>query len=417
VTKRLRAATLAAAFLVLAHSGQGSAASPSWRFRELAIPVANGVQARVGAVAFDGRRWWIAGSAFTRGTVTSPVTDISGANGVVDGSHVPGLWWSSDLASFTPVEIQPRTGYGEVSELYAVAAVDGRLAAVGAATGGAHGNPRTVSWFLGADDVLREVPASFELYNGLRQIGVRAITATPTGWVIIGTRVNRNERMGAASWTSATGMDFVLHDDDAALSAGPNEQNQGYGVAVVDDRVVAVGERFAVGGGLAGVHAPGTDGIAWQSADGEHWETWTPRSLRLGGPGAQRPQRITSSQGKVLVAGTETNQRTVFLAWVRPAVTAAWTRVQLRVLGSSDDVLSNVTAVQIFNGTYVVGVRKGTRLHLVTSRDGRRWTEVVLPPEIPTGTRATLSLASFGNQLLVGARSERGGGAWVATLR
>ena len=67
------------------------------------------------------------------------------------------------------------TGYGEVSDLYSVAATPEGVAAIGMATGGAHGNPRTVSWRLTADNVLREVPAGFELYNGIRQIGVRAV--------------------------------------------------------------------------------------------------------------------------------------------------------------------------------------------------------------------------------------------------
>ena len=50
-------------------------------------------------------------------------------------------------------------------------------------------NPRTVSWKRGTDDLLHEVRADFELYNGPRQIGVRTVARASDRWVISGSRV------------------------------------------------------------------------------------------------------------------------------------------------------------------------------------------------------------------------------------
>ena len=143
--------------------------------------------AAVAAIAHTTDMWWAAGS-------------------VIDdtGEHRPSLWQSVDARTWKRVPTEASTGYGTVSILYALAASPRGVVALGSATGGAHGNPRTVSWLLGADGTLREVAAPFELYNGLRQLTVRNIIDTPTAWVIFGSRVVRNGTLGAASWTSAT---------------------------------------------------------------------------------------------------------------------------------------------------------------------------------------------------------------------
>ena len=100
---------------------------------------------------------------------------------------------------------------------------------------------------------LHEVAAAFELYNGPRQISVRTIVAGPAGWVIFGSRNNRNNRLGATAWTSSTGDDFTIHDDVPALSSQPGEQILGLDV--------------------------------------------TPTGLDLGGPQAQRSQRVSGAGG------------------------------------------------------------------------------------------------------------------------
>lgn len=392
---RLAALALISALSILSSAaavpGVADTGAPVWRFERIALSADPGFDARIGAVAHDGTRWWLAGSFIDTG-----------------GQHRPGLWSSPDAVTWTQTATQAYTPYGEVSELYTLAATPQGLVAIGMATGGAHGNPRTVSWVLQGDGMLHEAPAAFELYNGPRQIGVRTISSAPGGWVIMGTRNNRNGSMGATSWTSATGDDFTIHDDDPALSSAPGEQVQGLDVARQGDQLLAVGERFAATNG----HAD-TNGIAFTSADGVTWQRWTPTGLDLGGPGAQRPQRIAVLGRRVLIGGTVTSSRTSFLAWTATG-SGAWTRTRVPALGSSDDVLSNVSGVAVTQSAFYLASRTGERLRLARSADGRRWTAVPVPRDLPTGARARLTLAGTDALMVLGAGSEHGGGAWRA---
>ncbi len=385
----------------------GAAARPL-AFTTITVPVSEGAQARFGAACFDGQRWWLGGSVFTAGA--RELDGVSGSVSNVAGVHRPALWWSTDAVEWREAPIEPRTGYGEVSELFTLACNASGLAAVGAATGGAHGNPRTVSWVLDADGVLREAAANFELYNGPRQISVRTITASPAGgWTILGTRVNANGRMGATSWTSPGGRDFVIHDDDGALSAAVNEQTQGHDVAPYGESLVAVGERLLVRDDNFDTNA-----IVWTSSDGERWNRWAPRGLDLGGRSDQRAQRVASSAGDLLIAGTETGTSVRFVAWTQ-RVGKQWRRSAVRVLGSSDDVLSNVSAATIWRGRFLIGARVGDAPRVALSSDGRSWTKVLLPADAPTGSRTKISFAEHGGDLIVAVRSENGGAAWLVT--
>ena len=59
-----------------------------------------------------------------------------------------------------------------------------------------------------------------ELYGGPRQGSVNEIAAGPAGFVVVGSRTDRNERNGAAVWTSPDARDtFTIHD----CRPGPRE--------------------------------------------------------------------------------------------------------------------------------------------------------------------------------------------------
>jgi hypothetical protein len=358
----------------------------------------------IAAIVRTPTEWWVAGS-YRDGS----------------GEHRPGLWKSAGGTSWTRIETVAITPYGEVSELYALATNAGNVAAVGMATGGAHGNPRTVSWVLQADGKLHEVAANFELYNGVRQIGVRSITGGPSGFVIFGTRNNRNDRIGATSWTSAAGDDFTIRDNDPALSSGPGEFVQGLDVTSTDTGYVAVGERLVIDGSSID-----TDGIAWKSADGIAWQRFAPSGLLLGGPGDQRAQRIAVDGARTMIAGTKTagtktaGTKVSFLAWTSTD-SAHWKRSALGELRSSDNALSNVTGVWNQSGRMIVSARVGSTLRAVESADGSRWKVLPLPTELPVSDRARLVVASSREQLLVGAAvfgvaQSQGGGLWEKRL-
>jgi hypothetical protein len=85
---------------------------------------------------------------------------VTGAVIAPDGAMRPAIWSSTDAATFTPVTLDARTFYGRQDLMYTVGCRDGRIAAVGAKSGGAHGNPRVSTWYQRADGSLTEVEAS-----------------------------------------------------------------------------------------------------------------------------------------------------------------------------------------------------------------------------------------------------------------
>jgi hypothetical protein len=346
---------------------------------------------------------------------------IGGATAPAPPARRPALWASRDLVTFTPVPLTPLPGYGEIAEVFGVAALDEagvRLGAVAQAFGGAHGNPRTASW-VGGLESLAEVRTDFELYNGPRQIAVRSITTAPSGYVIFGSRVNQNGRLGAAAWTSKDGTAFDLHDNDPALSSGPNEQTQGLALIGTQERwtidpagreisLVAVGERLWWDPANS-ADTIDTDGIVWVSTDGTRWQRWSPPGFRLGGKGEQRLQQVYLDAAGLVLAGTETvNGRAAVTVW------SAKGKRRIAVFGSTDDPLSGVTSLQRVGGTWYVAARVGGVLKLAASRDLTVWTGISLPVGLPWGGRAKLLVIPAGRgPLLIGASGLNGGGLWT----
>jgi hypothetical protein len=96
------------------------------------------------------------------------------------------------------------------------------LAALGAKSGGAHGNPRTATWRQRPDGSLSSVPAAFELFGGPNAVSVSQLSGGPTGYLIAGTRTG-----GAAVWTSRTGDAFRIHEDAPGLASAEMQRTQG----------------------------------------------------------------------------------------------------------------------------------------------------------------------------------------------
>ncbi|MEK8110046.1 hypothetical protein NKG94_48215 [Micromonospora sp. M12] len=80
--------------------------------------------------------------------------------------HRPAAWRSTDGRGWVPLPLRPKSYYGERAILYAVGCHEGRIAVIGARSGGAHGNPRVRTWRQDTDGGLSEVAAEFELYGG-----------------------------------------------------------------------------------------------------------------------------------------------------------------------------------------------------------------------------------------------------------
>ena len=108
-----------------------------------------------------------------------------------------------------------RSAYGAENVLSAVGCRDGMLAAVGAKSGGVHGNPRVSTWRQLADGSVREVPAEFEVSGGPDAVNVGRIAGGPQGWVIAG-----NRGTGAAAWSSPDATEFRLVSGVPPLARG-----------------------------------------------------------------------------------------------------------------------------------------------------------------------------------------------------
>jgi hypothetical protein len=379
-----------------------SAAGRSWKWQRLALePVSLSTQI-VSAIQ-----------------VSEPGSDtywvLGGATAPAPPQRKPAIWITKDFVRFESVPMQPNQGYGEISEIFGVAA-RGRMgqdmAAIGQAFGGAHGNPRTASWD-GSAAGLAEVRTNFELYNGVRQISVRSIASNASTFVIMGSRVNQNGRLGAASWYSPDGAEFTLSDNDEGLSSASNEQVQGLDVtAAGDGSFIAAGERLWWDPANS-ADTIDTDAIMWRSADGKNWQRLRPPRFDLGGRGDQRIHKILDDKGQLVAAGTETINGVLKVVFWGPD----GTKRPISALGTSTDPLSAVTSVARVRGNWIVGARINGTLKLASSTNAKNWTKVDLPKSLPSGGRAKLVvIPDTGPQLFLGVSGVNGGGLWSGTL-
>lgn len=213
-------------------------------WRAVAVPVPPGGAGRVmvrDAVACPGA-WFAVGA----------VRDDAG------GTR-PAAWSSVDGVAWSPVPVSAESFYGRQNVLSSVACRDGRMAALGAKSGGAHGNPRTSSWHQGADGVLREVRAPFELYGGPYAVNVTRMDAGPAGFVIAGNRMS-----GAAAWTSPDAAAFRIHERAPGLASDAAGETWAFDAVGLPDGWLMVGGFLPAG-------RVDRDAAGWRSADGSVW--------------------------------------------------------------------------------------------------------------------------------------------------
>lgn len=240
------------------------------RWQQVAVPVPAGQRLAVRDVLGCGGRAYLVGA----------LTDAAGA-------ATPAVFASADARTWTPVGVSPATFYGRRNELRAAGCRDGRLAAVGSASGGVHGNPRVSAWRQREDGSLAELTAQFELYGGPDAVNVARVAGGPAGWLLVGNRVS-----GAAVWRSADAAAFELVERAAGLATGPA------GVTWATDAVAAGAGWLVVGS----VTAPGRadrDPAVWRSTDGLRW---SPVQVP-GSGGYDELQRVVATAGGPVAVG------------------------------------------------------------------------------------------------------------------
>ena len=367
-----------------------------------------------------------AGSWYAVGAL---VAGASGADTGPDADRQPAAWSSSDGLRWSVLPTTPRSVYGRVSRLYAVACRPTRrvmpqpsvsapnrgpeMAALGAAIGGVHGNPRTAAWALSGGS-LRELPAPFELFGGPAALSVDRLAGGPAGWLIAGGWVTAG-RGGAAAWRTTTAS-YVPATTPGTLASSAGEQT-----VASDAAPLAAG--WLVGGAttvLTGVRAGQRRPLAWRSTPAG----WVRERLPVGSdPDADAvvDRLAAASDGSVFAVGTVLASDSAagrFVLWRRE--NGRWgSPVTIDSTRPAKSVVPAVRSLAVSGRTIVVAAGDGARLRIWLSTDaGQGWREIGLPAGVATRDdgAARLAVAVDGRRLVVAAGSGDRGGLWSTSL-
>ena len=368
---RRRARLLAAGLVLVAlaaacTSTVKAAPLPGLSWRHVDLPSDPRGRAVIRAAASCDGRWYAAGTILGR-----------------DGTTRPALWSSSDGTSFTAVPVKPKSAYGPSDVLLSVACRGADVVAIGAKTGGAHGNPRPSTWISSAGGPLTEVTATFEQYGGESQLGLGPVTGGPIGYLIVGSRIDRAGGSGAAVWQSPDGQAFTLVDGDPALESGSAGQTEVNGAAVLASGYVAVGDLSPPGSKLASRQP-----LVWTSPDGRTWH----RAALLSSPRDAAMMRVAPLNGDLVSVGVDGS---TYAAWAGAAGT--WSEAaRFGALVAGPELPSVPSLVTAGGAAYAI-VSDGSTYGLWRGRGARDWTRLALPVSTqasPAGTTPRVVVAA-----------------------
>lgn len=363
------------------HPGsRGPSYSPAWTERTLPAPPGPAGRVAVRDAVRCGARWYVVGGVFL-------------AEPTADQDSRPAAWTSTDGTSWTVVPAEPTTYWGERAVLASAACSEGRLAVVGAKSGGAHGNPRVTTWFLGDDGVLHDVVAAFSQYGGDKATNVGPVTGGAGGFLIAGNRTS-----GPAVWFSADAREFTKVEGAPALA---------------DDEHRALAQAAAWDGTgwtlVGGVSTPGDldrEPAAWTSADGTTWE----RQEVPGSRGFDDLQRVVARGGELVAAGLRGEE---FATWLR--VDGRWQHGS--GFGALDDdapAAPFVASLALGGGRVWATVSDGERYQLWTSHDARDWRRLETPAEPRTAGEQVLAVAADEDSVVLLADDGEAGRVWTS---
>jgi hypothetical protein len=230
-------------------TGCGHDDDPPWAqlsWTTSALPVQQASRAMVRAATWCHGRWVVVGATADR-----------------NGRTRPAVWGSSDGRTWQTVDLHAgRDFYASRAILTSVACAHGRVAALGAKSGGAHGMPRTQTWQQRPDGSLAAVRAPYLLYGGTQSVAVARLVGGPDGYLIAGTRTS-----GAAVWRSVRGASFRLYDDAPGLADTQSTRTQASDALWYGDRWLVAGDTTLGSGRLTGSVWSGVPGGTWRRDD------------------------------------------------------------------------------------------------------------------------------------------------------
>ncbi|HTF07368.1 MAG TPA: hypothetical protein VK659_04265 [Asanoa sp.] len=328
---------------------------------------------------------------------------VGGGVGTPAGDTRPALWSTADAAATTgwaPVPIDTVNDYYAIrSVLYALGCRDGRVAAIGAKSGGAHGNPRVRTFYSRADGTLVAVPSTdFELYGGGRQVSTNRIAGGgPGGWLIAGNRAG-----GATVWTSPDATLFTIHEDLAPLANSPE-----LGTSATD--TVAVPAGWVVSGGGRPAGRIDRDPFVWTSADARAWT----RVPLPGTPDDEEAQRLVRTPDGIVAVGLA---GTGFAAWHGDLSGGGWSAAS-RFGATGAGVVAGIDGLAILGGaSRLVAATTGADGHRLWTADlaGKGWQSVATPVQVGSGGATGTAVGGSGDTLVLLADDGTASTAWAS---
>lgn len=358
---------------------------PQWQEVDLPMPPGEPGRLMLRDVATCDGRWYVVGA-------------VGGAGGATR----PAAWTSTDATSWTSVRLTPISYYGERAILYAVGCYAGKVAAIGAKAGGAHGNPRVRTWRQLPDGSLAEVPAEFELYGGPTAVNVSRVAGGPSGWLLAGSRES-----GAAVWRSPDAAGFEILEGVAPLASDRT-------MATSASDVLPVGSGWLVGGSGRSPGRADRDPVLWTSPDGRQWR----RLVLPATSDDEAVQRLVHVQGTVLALGVKGGS---FAAW-RAALSGLPTeRTEWRgpaTFGSTGTGALAAVQSAVADSDLVVATSVGADGHRLWSAvAGERWSPVAFPADVPPGGDTATAVAAGGGRVLVTTDDGATSRAWIGSVR
>jgi hypothetical protein len=362
----------------------GPSASPlSLSWQEVSLPAPPGPAGRLAvreAVNCDGK-WYVVGAVL----------------GPQDASR-PAAWASDDGRTWRPMTLQASSFYGKLQTLYTAACKDGKVAAIGAKSGGAHGNPRISTFYQRGDNLIEVTNAAFTLYGGSEAVNVGRLSAGPKGFIIAGNRVT-----GAAAWLSNDATVFRIVENSPGLASDPKLDTQ------AQDGYAGDSGYVMVGGGLPNGQID-YDPFAWTSPDGDHWSRVTlPRDSQY-----EAMQRVDKVGDKLVAVGLHGD---TFGSWFSTAGAQAGAQWQAGGrFGSGLSPLADVRSMTVTGNTALVSAQDGSKYGVYASTDGgQTWHTVTMPPGAhPSGSEKGLALAAGSGELVAAGDDGANGRIWVA---
>jgi hypothetical protein len=382
VGRALLAASTALAALGLAACGGGGGhrapATTPLRWSSATVPVPQGRQAIVQSAVWCGGRWYVAGA--TAGP---------------RGDTRPAVWTSGDARTWRRVRLRPGDDYYAIrAVMTSIACSRGRVAALGAKPGGAHGNPRVETWRQLDDGSLAAVPAPFVQYGGQDAVSVNHLSGGSPGYLVTGTRVS-----GAAVWSSRDGSRFTLHEKAPGLASTPAVVTQALDALWWQGSWTVVGESTRDDGRLVAT--------AWTGRGAGPWAA----TQLPGGASVTTGERVVLTSTGPVAAGIDDH---AFGVWSEHAGT--WALSSTFGVARAEATSPMFVSALVWTGSVLaVTYTDGRTFHLALGSPTSLTTEP-LPTKVTDRGDHTAAIVSHGSDLLLLTKEGTSSRVWLTHL-